>query len=210
MLKGLDLCLAPGEFVAIVGRSGCGKTTLLNLLGLLDRPCSGYYWLDGHETSHLNNRERALLRQRKIAFIFQAFHLLPQLSALDNVALPLVYRGYGWRAARMQAGAMMQGLGLSSKINSPPKSLSGGQQQRVGVARALVSSPALLLADEPTGNLDGALALAAYELLNEVRRHSSAAIVLVTHDEAMAKRCDRLYRLQEGSWVSNYSDGTSP
>ncbi|KVN06944.1 hypothetical protein WJ62_05680 [Burkholderia diffusa] len=110
----------------------------------------------------------------------------------------------------MQAGAMMQGLGLSSKINSPPKSLSGGQQQRVGVARALVSSPALLLADEPTGNLDGALALAAYELLNEVRRHSSAAIVLVTHDEAMAKRCDRLYRLQEGSWVSNYSDGTSP
>ncbi|MDQ0086065.1 ABC-type lipoprotein export system ATPase subunit [Variovorax boronicumulans] len=203
VLHGIDLHIGSRELVALVGPSGSGKTSLLNILGLLDRPTSGEYWLDGVSTAEISSAgQRAALRQQKIAFAFQAFHLLPQFTALDNVALPLVYRNAGWRHARRLASERLTQLGLADKQGSYPWQLSAGQQQRVGLARALASSPRLLLADEPTGNLDPVSADAALRLFDDARREQDVSIVLVTHDHGIARRCDRVYRIEHGAIVS--------
>jgi len=202
-LCAVDLCIGRRELVALIGPSGSGKTTLLNILGLLDRPTEGEYWLDGYATaSHAADR-RAVMRQEKIAFAFQAFHLLAQFSALDNVALPLVYRDLGWSAARKRAAQKLAQLGLADKVNKHPWQLSAGQQQRVGLARALVGAPSLLLADEPTGNLDPATASSAFSLFDQARREQDLAVVLVTHDHALARRCDRVIHIDGGRIVSD-------
>lgn len=198
VLSEIDLEVAQGELIALTGASGSGKTTLLNLLGLLDRPSTGHYWLDNMDVSELNSERRAQARRDKIGFIFQAFHLLPHLTVLDNVALPLIYRGRPWREARRQATAALAQVGLSIKTDALPAQLSGGQQQRVGVARALVCRPRLLLADEPTGNLDEPTALRVFELFARARRESQLAIVVVTHDARIAGLCDRICHIAEG------------
>jgi len=202
VLHAIDMYIGSRELVALIGPSGSGKTSLLNILGLLDRPTSGEYWLDGVSTvASSSASQRAALRQQKIAFAFQAFHLLPQFTALDNVALPLVYRDTGWRQARRLAAERLAQLGLADKQFSYPWQLSAGQQQRVGLARALASNPRLLLADEPTGNLDPVSADAALRLFDDARREQDVSIVLVTHDHGIAQRCDRIYRIEQGAIV---------
>jgi putative ABC transport system ATP-binding protein len=198
-LRDVSLRIERGEFVAIVGTSGSGKSTLMNVLGLLDRPDTGRYVLDGEDVSRLDVDGQARMRNRRIGFVFQAFHLLPRTSALENVELPLLYSdraeiaGLGRRA--------LESVGLADRIDHRPSELSGGQQQRVAIARALVNQPDLLLADEPTGNLDARSAaevLSVFESLNRGGR----TIVLVTHDPAVAAHCGRVARLEEGRVVA--------
>ena len=199
-LRGVTLAIGRGELVAIAGASGSGKSTLMNVLGLLDRPDAGRYRFDGREVSTLSGREQAGLRNARIGFVFQAFHLLPRTSALENVELPLVYsdradiRGLGRRALDL--------VGLSDRVTHTPAELSGGQQQRVAIARALVNEPDLMLADEPTGNLDSESAadiLATFEALHQAGR----TIVIVTHDAAVAARCPRRIRIADGRVVED-------
>ena len=199
-LRGVTLAIGRGELVAIAGASGSGKSTLMNVLGLLDRPDAGRYRFDGREVSTLSAREQAGLRNARIGFVFQAFHLLPRTSALENVELPLVYsdradiRGLGRRALDL--------VGLSDRVTHTPAELSGGQQQRVAIARALVNEPDLMLADEPTGNLDSESAadiLATFEALHQAGR----TIVIVTHDAAVAARCPRRIRIADGRVVED-------
>ncbi|HKI05783.1 MAG TPA: ABC transporter ATP-binding protein [Thermoanaerobaculia bacterium] len=194
-LEGVSLRINRGEMVAIVGTSGSGKSTLMNVLGLLDRPSEGRYLLDGQDVAGLGVNELARLRNRRIGFVFQAFHLLPRTSALENVELPLLYsdrdsiKGLGRRA--------LEAVGLADRIDHTPSELSGGQQQRVAIARALVNEPDLLLADEPTGNLDARSAgelMALFQSLNEAGR----TIVLITHDAGLAAHCGRICRLEAG------------
>jgi putative ABC transport system ATP-binding protein len=199
-LRGVSLAIGRGELVAIAGASGSGKSTLMNVLGLLDRPDDGRYRFDGREVSTLSAREQARLRNTRIGFVFQAFHLLPRASALENVELPLVYsdrgdiRGLGRRALEI--------VGLADRVAHTPAELSGGQQQRVAIARALVNEPDLMLADEPTGNLDSESAadiLATFEALHAAGR----TIVIVTHDAAVAARCPRPIRIADGRVVED-------
>jgi ABC-type lipoprotein export system ATPase subunit len=199
-LRGVSLAIGRGELVAIAGASGSGKSTLMNVLGLLDRPDAGHYRFDGREVSTLSAREQARLRNTRIGFVFQAFHLLPRASALENVELPLVYsdradiRGLGRRALEL--------VGLADRVAHTPAELSGGQQQRVAIARALVNEPDLMLADEPTGNLDSESAadiLATFEALHVTGR----TIVIVTHDAAVAARCPRRIRIADGRVVED-------
>jgi ABC-type lipoprotein export system ATPase subunit len=194
-LDGVSLRIERGDFVAIVGTSGSGKSTLMNVLGLLDRPSEGAYRLDGRDVAELGVDELARLRNRRIGFVFQAFHLLPKTSALENVELPLLYsdraviKGLGRRA--------LEAVGLADRIDHRPSELSGGQQQRVAIARALVNEPDLLLADEPTGNLDAKSAgevMAIFETLHAAGR----TIVLITHDPALAAHCGRIFHLESG------------
>jgi putative ABC transport system ATP-binding protein len=201
-LRDVSLRIARGELVAIAGASGSGKSTLMNVLGLLDRPDRGQYRLDGREVSVLGAREQAALRNAKIGFVFQAFHLLPRATAIENVELPLVYSdrrdiaGLGRRALEL--------VGLGDRLTHTPAELSGGQQQRVAIARALVNEPDLLLADEPTGNLDARSAadiLDAFEVLHRAGR----TIVLVTHDPTVAERCPRRIRLEDGRIATDTS-----
>ncbi|HKH47197.1 MAG TPA: ABC transporter ATP-binding protein [Thermoanaerobaculia bacterium] len=194
-LDGVSLQIDRGEFVAIVGASGSGKSTLMNVLGLLDRPSEGRYLLDGRDVADLGVNELAGLRNQRIGFVFQAFHLLPRTSALENVELPLLYsdrasiKGLGRRA--------LEAVGLADRIEHRPSELSGGQQQRVAIARALVNEPDLLLADEPTGNLDARTAgeiMAIFKTLHQAGR----TLVLITHDAALAAHCDRIVHLDQG------------
>jgi len=194
-LDAVSLRIGRGEFVAVVGTSGSGKSTLMNVLGLLDRPSDGRYLLDGEDVAGLSVAELARLRNRRIGFVFQAFHLLPKTSALENVELPLLYsdrasiKGLGRRA--------LEAVGLADRIDHRPSELSGGQQQRVAIARALVNEPDVLLADEPTGNLDTRSAgevMALFETLHEAGR----TIVLITHDPALATHCGRIVHLEDG------------
>ena len=194
-LGGVSLRIERGEFLAVVGSSGSGKSTLMNVLGLLDRPSAGRYLLDGQDVAGLSVDEQSGLRNRRIGFVFQAFHLLPRTSALENVELPLLYSdrttfdGLGRRA--------LEAVGLADRMDHQPSELSGGQQQRVAIARALVNDPDLLLADEPTGNLDAVSAgeiMALFESLNRAGR----TIVLVTHDPQLAAHCQRTVRLEAG------------
>jgi putative ABC transport system ATP-binding protein len=202
-LDEVTLRIGRGDFVGIVGASGSGKSTLMNVLGLLDQPSDGTYRLDGRDVAGLGVDELARLRNRRIGFVFQAFHLLPRASALENVELPLLYsdrapiRGLGRRA--------LEAVGLADRIEHRPSELSGGQQQRVAIARALVNEPDLLLADEPTGNLDAGSAgevMAIFETLHQAGR----TIVLITHDAALAAHCGRILRLEQGRLV----DGEEP
>jgi putative ABC transport system ATP-binding protein len=197
VLRDIHLDVARGEFLAIVGPSGSGKSTLMHLIGCLDRPTRGRVLLDGVEAAAASERERARLRLRKIGFVFQGFHLLPRMSARDNVALPLLYAGVG-RAERARAAeAMLRAVGLSERVAHPPERLSGGEQQRAAVARALINDPAVVLADEPTGNLDsrnGEEIVGIFRRLNAVGR----TIVMVTHDEAIARQAGRIVRVRDG------------
>ncbi|MFF4592568.1 ABC transporter ATP-binding protein [Amycolatopsis sp. CA-161197] len=201
-LRGVDLVVRPGEYVAIMGASGSGKSTLLNMLGCLDVPTSGKYLLDGFSVADLNERQLALLRNRKIGFIFQSFNLVPRTSALSNVELPLVYSGLRRAARRERALAALEMVGLTERAKHLPSELSGGQQQRVAVARALVTGPALLLADEPTGNLDRASTedvLGVFDRLNALGR----TIVVITHEDEVAEHAHRVVRVSDGRIVSD-------
>ncbi|MEJ2885907.1 ABC transporter ATP-binding protein [Actinomycetospora aeridis] len=196
-LRDVDLTVRRGEYVAVIGQSGSGKSTLLNMLGCLDAPTSGRYLLEGLDVADLDERQQAVLRNRQIGFVFQAFNLIPRTTALANVELPLVYAGVGRRVRRERAQAALALVGLEGREDHRPNQLSGGQQQRVAVARALVTSPALLLADEPTGNLDSrstADALALFDRLHAAGR----TIVLITHDDEVAERAERVVVVTDG------------
>jgi len=198
VLENLSLRIARAETCAIVGKSGSGKTTLMHVLGLLHRPTCGTYQFNGLQTSAATADELASVRNQQIGFVFQSFHLLPRLSALDNVALPLFYRGLGQRERRARALAHLQRLGLSDRAQHRPAELSGGQCQRVAIARALVTDPTLILADEPTGNLDQGSAGDILALLLEVSRRAATTVVIVTHDPLIARRCKRQFEVVEG------------
>lgn len=195
ILRGIDLTIGEGDYVAIVGGSGTGKSTLMNILGLLDHPDDGSFRFHGDEIASIAEPERARLRNRCIGFVFQQFHLLPRTTALDNVCLPLLYGP--WDSPRRRAAEALAKVGLADRISHTPEQLSGGQQQRVAIARALVTDPTLLLADEPTGNLDPATTgeiLSLFDTLHE----AGTTIVLITHDSEVARRARRTLRLQGG------------
>jgi putative ABC transport system ATP-binding protein len=201
-LVDLSLLIRAGEFIAIVGASGSGKSTLMNMLGLLDRPTSGEYRFEGRDVTTLSTAEQARFRNEHIGFVFQSFHLLPKTSALENVELPLVYS----RRPQIKglARKALEAVGLADRVHHTPSELSGGQQQRVAIARALVNQPSLLLADEPTGNLDAAAASEVMEIFAALHR-SGRTIVLVTHDSGVAARAERVIRLEAGRMSSDSS-----
>lgn len=201
-LRAITLRIARGEYVAIMGPSGSGKSTLMNLIGCLDRPSSGRYVLDGEDVAHLDDEQLAKIRLQKLGFIFQAFNLLPRATALRNVSLPLFYAGVPTKERDLRAADLLRELGLEGRARHRPAQLSGGEQQRVAIARALANDPAVLLADEPTGNLDSRTSdeiLAIFDRLNEAGR----TIVLVTHDETIAGRARRTVRLLDGTLQSD-------
>ena len=202
-LRGVSLGIAVGEFVAIMGASGSGKSTFMNLLGCLDRPTRGVYRLSGQEVSRLSSDQLAALRNREIGFVFQGFNLLPKLSALDNVALPLLYAGMGREARRRQAQAMLERVGLGERSHHTPLQLSGGQQQRVAIARALASRPRIILADEPTGNLDSETSRQVMEFFSQLNREEGITLVLVTHETDIAAYAQRRIRFQDGRVVED-------
>ncbi len=197
-LRRVDLVVERGDFVAIIGQSGSGKSTMMNIIGCLDRPSTGRYVLDGIDVTERSNDARAIVRNRLIGFIFQGFNLLARTTALENVELPLVYRGVGGGERRRRALAALEQVGLADRIHHTPNQLSGGQQQRVAIARALVTNPPLLLADEPTGNLDTRTSLEVLELLQRLNR-SGITIALVTHEHDIAACAKRLVRMRDGA-----------
>jgi putative ABC transport system ATP-binding protein len=199
-LADVHLEIKQGEYVAISGPSGCGKTTLLSLLGLLDTPTDGTYMLDGHEVAKLDASDRARVRNRQIGFIFQAFNLIGDLTVYENVELPLTYRGMSSNDRKERVMAALERVGMSHRVKHYPAQLSGGQQQRVAVARAVAGDPAILLADEPTGNLDSTNGEAVMELLRELHRNG-ATICMVTHDPRYAQHADRSINLFDGRVV---------
>lgn len=196
-LDGVDIELERGEYVAIMGPSGSGKSTLMNLLGCLDTPSEGEYWLNGHAVSTLNDDELAQVRNKEVGFVFQSFHLLPRYSALDNVQLPLVYSNIVREERLERARRALEQVDLSDRIHHRPNELSGGQRQRVAIARALINQPSILLADEPTGNLDSTT---GREILNlfEHLHTTGHTIILVTHDPEVASHANRIIRLRDG------------
>lgn len=200
-LRGVSLAVRPGDYVAIVGASGSGKSTLMHILGCLDGPTSGRYLLDGVDVGRLEDRRLALIRNRKIGFVFQSYNLVPRMSALQNVELPLAYGGVDAATRRRRALAALELVGLADRTGHEPTQLSGGQQQRTAIARALVTAPALLLADEPTGNVDSH---ATAELLDVFDRlHAMGrTIILITHEEDVSRRAQRIVRLVDGRIVS--------
>ena len=206
-LKDINLSIDKGEFVAIIGPSGSGKSTLMNILGLLDKPTSGSYHLDGMDVSHLKDDHLAKLRNQKIGFVFQSFNLLPRTSAVDNVALPLVYSGVSASDRIKKAKKALDAVGLSDKYNSRPSQLSGGQQQRVAIARALVTDPDIIFADEPTGNLDSKSGAEAIELLEKLSKEGKT-IVLITHDVSTAHHAKRIIRVKDGEITNEKGDDT--
>lgn len=202
-LVGVDLQIAAGELMAIVGPSGSGKSTLMNVLGCLDRPSSGEYFLGGVEVAARDADERALIRNRLIGFIFQGFHLLPRTSALHNAELPLLYRGTSKKERQLLALRALSRVGLADRIHHLPSELSGGQQQRVAIARALVSDPPLILADEPTGNLDSVTTAEVLALLQELVREQRRTVILVTHEPDVASCAARIVTVRDGRIVSD-------
>ena len=196
-LRGVDLDVAEGEFVAIVGPSGSGKSTMMHIIGCLDRPTAGTYQLDGNPVAELDDDRLARLRSRTIGFVFQSYNLLPRTTALDNVATPLLYQGVGRRERIRRATDALERLGLGDRLHHEPTQLSGGQQQRVAVARAIVTDPALILADEPTGNLDSASGRDVLAVLRELHA-AGRTIVLITHDAEVAAAAERQVHIRDG------------
>jgi putative ABC transport system ATP-binding protein len=201
-LDGVTLSIQPGEFVAIMGTSGSGKSTLMNILGCLDRPSAGSYRLAGHEVSQLSREQLAEVRNRLLGFVFQSFNLLPRTSAVDNVALPLHYAGVGGREARQRAEEALRRVGLGDRLEHKPAQLSGGQMQRVAIARALVTRPQLILADEPTGNLDSRTSIEVIALLQQLGA-AGITVVLVTHEPEIAAFASRLVVMRDGRIVED-------
>ncbi len=198
VLRDINLTIEPGEFVALMGPSGSGKTTLMNILGCLDSPTQGRYWLDGQDTSSLDPDRMARLRNQFIGFVFQGFNLLPRVSLLDNVALPLLYAGMPRRQRHQGAAQLLKRLGLERYSDYLPNHISGGQQRRVAIARALANSPKLLLADEPTGNLDTHTSREIMGLFSELNRGTGLSVVLVTHEPDIARFAQRLVNFVDG------------
>ena len=203
VLRGVDLRLGAGEYVAVMGESGIGKSTLLNLVAGLDRPDAGTIHFDGVDLSRLDDDAMTRLRRTNMGFVFQAFHILPYLTLAQNVALPLILNRVAEGAAAARARAMLAAVGIAGREASMPRELSGGELQRVAIARALVHSPKLLLADEPTGNLDTKTADGVFDTLRKVNRDSGTTFLIVTHDPRLAQRCDRIIELVDGSIVSD-------
>lgn len=202
-LNRVNLTINKGEFVSIMGPSGCGKSTLLSLMGLLDEPTGGVIEIDGRPVTSYSDKELAKVRNHKIGFIFQSFHLINDLSVLDNVELPLLYRaGMSGKERRQRAQQALERVGLSARTKHFPSQLSGGQRQRVAIARALAGAPEIILADEPTGNLDSVMGEEIMDLLLRLNREQGTTVVMVTHDENMAHRTERLIRFFDGSQVS--------
>jgi putative ABC transport system ATP-binding protein len=204
-LRGLDLAVERGSFVAVVGASGSGKSTFMNILGLLDQPTSGRYFLAGEDVSGFGRDQRAALRNRTIGFVFQSFNLLPRTSALENVELPLLYNRKHWPQAERdrRARALLEMVGLGGRLDHTPSQLSGGQQQRVAIARALVNEPELILADEPTGNLDSRTSLEIMEVLQRLNRERALTVVLITHEADIAEYAQRLVAFRDGRVVKD-------
>jgi ABC-type lipoprotein export system ATPase subunit len=211
-LRGIDLRIGRGEFVALMGASGSGKSTLMNILGCLDRPTSGQYWLDGEEISQLSADGRAMVRNRKMGFVFQNFNLLARTSALDNVAMPLGYTAQqlSERQARQRARDILNRVGLRDRMSHHPSQLSGGQQQRVAIARALVNKPPLLLADEPTGNLDSHTSEDILGMFHRLNQEDGITIILVTHEADVARHAQRIIHIHDGRIVDGSHAGDRP
>lgn len=197
VLKGIDLEIKKGEYVALMGPSGSGKSTLMNLLGCLDTPTSGSYILNGKDVSKMRDDELAEIRNKEIGFVFQTFNLLPRTTALDNVALPMIYAGYPKDQRNKRAMEVLKQVNLADRMDHQPNQLSGGQRQRVAVARALVNKPSIILADEPTGNLDSKTSVEIMNLFNEIHANGNT-VILVTHEEEIAAYAHRVIRLRDG------------
>jgi putative ABC transport system ATP-binding protein len=200
-LNSINLEVEKGEFLSVMGPSGCGKSTLLNIMGLLDTPTAGDIRIDDQTTDQFNDKKLAGFRNKKLGFIFQSYHLINDLRVLDNVELPLLYRDSNARKRKQLASAALEKVGLSNRMNHFPSQLSGGQKQRVAIARAIVGQPEIILADEPTGNLDSAMGGEIMNILLHLNKSEGTTIVMVTHDELMAKKTNRLVRLFDGSQV---------
>jgi lipoprotein-releasing system ATP-binding protein len=198
VLRGVDLDVGPGEVVGLIGPSGSGKSSLLHAAGLLERPNAGRIAVLGRDCSALSERQRTRVRLATVGFVYQVHHLLPEFSALDNVALPLMIAGASRRAARSRADALLSDLGLANRIEHQPAQLSGGEQQRVAIARALANSPKLVLADEPTGNLDPKTSAAVFDSLYELVRQQGVAALIATHNLELARHMDRVFALKDG------------
>jgi len=201
-LNGINLHIRPKEFVSIIGPSGSGKSTLMNMIGCLDTPTSGKYYIEGQEVSKLSENELAYIRNKKIGFIFQGFNLLNKLTAIENVELPLIYQGVGSSKRRELARMALERVGLGNRLHHKPTELSGGQQQRVAIARALAGAPSIILADEPTGNLDSKSGEEVMQMLKELHQEGRT-IVLITHDADVAKQAQRIIRIADGVITSD-------
>ncbi|WP_286442290.1 MULTISPECIES: ABC transporter ATP-binding protein [unclassified Myroides] len=197
VLKGVDLQIEKGDYVALMGPSGSGKSTLMNILGCLDTPTSGYYSLNGKDVSRLDDDQLAEIRNKDIGFVFQTFNLMPRTTALDNVALPMIYAGRSKEDRNQRASDVLHMVGLGDRMDHHPNQLSGGQRQRVAVARALVNNPSIILADEPTGNLDTKTSIEIMGLFDEIHRKGNT-VILVTHEEDIAEHAHRIIRLRDG------------
>jgi len=209
-LAGVSLDVDENEYVAVMGPSGSGKSTLMNILGCLDRPTGGAYHLDGKHIQRLSGRALADIRNQRIGFVFQSFELLPRLSAAKNVELPLIYSGLSWYARRTQARQALQRVGLGDRVKHRPNQLSGGEKQRVAIARALVANPRILLADEPTGNLDSKTSAGILEFFGQLHREGQT-IIMVTHEEDVARRATRILRMRDGKvWSDRPGDASPP
>jgi putative ABC transport system ATP-binding protein len=200
-LRDISLQVGKGEFVSIMGPSGCGKSTLLNLIGLLDRPTTGAVHIDGHKIEIYKDKELAKLRNHKIGFVFQEYHLISDLSVVDNVEIPLLYRSCSSAERRRMALEALEKVGLSARVKHYPTQLSGGQQQRVAIARAIVGRPQIILADEPTGNLDSAMGDEIMKILEGLNQNDNTTVVMVTHDEEKARRTQRILRIFDGQLI---------